>query len=490
MQSLYLQNRINELMSAFVTQVKGATSMGRTDINKVAESVLIPLFKEVYGYTNLKNLNDVEKTNYPAIDLGDETARVSIQITSTTDSEKIKDTLRGFIEYKLYEKYDKLIVYILTEKQKSYSGRGYQSIIQGKFAFDKNKNIIDYQDFLREIATLQVDGLRKILNILEANFGDGNTPLLIKDEPPKPEVACLNLLEIFFPEILYISDLAVNRAEVIQNSRNYGIKLNKSASTRNVARAALEQAGLAFGVDWVCHQGKIVTFRDLRDVDIPLVAIVDQGTTTQLGSQEFYEINENYENVFKSLLGHCLQQKLYHQQVLWQHKEKLFIFSEVGGSPIRKEEWYGKKKGTRTVYERVMKNNKPDEIFYCKHLAFRTRYRLFGQNWCLSIVPDWFFSFDGYKRSFYAKDKLDWLKKEENDKSVYNHLRFIAAFLKTEKLSDLFVTRHHYPFLSFGELITFDNAPPLNDDEWNPKDVKDDLLNSDNFEQIVLPLEL
>ena len=111
MHSLHLQNRINELMSAFVTQVRGATSMGRTDINKVAESVLIPLFKEVYGYTNLRNLNEVEKTNYPAIDLGDETARVAVQITSTTDIEKIKDTLRGFVEHKLYEKYDKLIVY-------------------------------------------------------------------------------------------------------------------------------------------------------------------------------------------------------------------------------------------------------------------------------------------------------------------------------------------------------------------------------------------
>lgn len=490
MHSLHLQNQINELMSAFVTQVKGATSMGRTDINKVAESVLIPVFKEIYGYTNLKNLNDVEKNNYPAIDLGDETARVAIQITSTTDSEKIKDTLRGFVEYKLYDRYDKLIIYILTEKQKSYSGRGYQSIIQGKFVFDKKKDIQDYQDILSRIATFQVDKLRRIFNILEANFGDGNTPLLVKDEQEKPETINLNMLGILFPEILYISDLAVNREKVIQNSVNSGIKLKKNASTRDVVRAALEQAGLAFGVDWVCHEGRIVTFHDLRDADKPLAAIVNRGTTTQLGSQEFYEIDENYEIVFKSLLWRCLQQKLYHQQVLWQHQEKLFIFSSVDGSPIRQEEWYGKKKGTRTVYERVMKNNDPDEILYCKHLAFRTRYRRFGQKWYLSIMPDWFYSFDGYKRSFYAKEKIDWLKREENDKSVDNHLRFIAAFLKTEKPSDLFVTRHHYPFLSFGELITFDNAPPLNDNEWNPKDVKNDSPNSDNFEQMVLPLEL
>ncbi len=99
--------------------------MTRTDINKVAETLLIPLFSEVYGYTHLQNLNYTEGSNYPGIDLGDETARVAFQITSTSNSEKIKKTLRKFVEYKLYEKYDSLIIYILTEKQQSYSGKGY-----------------------------------------------------------------------------------------------------------------------------------------------------------------------------------------------------------------------------------------------------------------------------------------------------------------------------------------------------------------------------
>jgi hypothetical protein len=304
------------------------------------------------------------------------------------------------------------------------------------------------------------------------------------------ETVHLNLLELFFPKELYISDLAIERENVINNSQNYDSKLKKNATTRDVVRAALKQAGVAFGVDWICHGGKIITFHDLRDDSLPLSTIIDDETTTLLDSQEFYKIDGSSENIFKSLLGRCLQQKLYHQQVYWQHKEKLFIFGEVEGSAIRKEEWYGKKKDERTVYERIMKNNKPNEILRCKHFAFRTKYRRLGQNWYLTIVPDWFFSFDGYKRSFYAKDNLDWLKRHENDKSVYNHLRFITAFLKTEKSSDLFVKRHHYPFLSFGELITFNNAPPLNDDEWNPKTPKNGSANVDDLEQMILPLEL
>lgn len=304
------------------------------------------------------------------------------------------------------------------------------------------------------------------------------------------ETVYLNLLELFFSEKLYISDLVIDRKDVINNSQDDDLKLKKNATTRDVARSALKQAGVGFGVDWICHGGKIITFHDLTDDTLPLSKIIDDETTTSLNSQEFYKIDNNSENIFKSLLGRCLQQKLYHQQVYWQHKEKLFIFGEVEGSAIRKEEWYGKKKDERTVYERVMKNNKPNEILHCKHFAFRTQYRRLGQGWYLTIVPDWFFSFDGYKRSFYAKDNLDWLKRHENDKSVYNHLRFISAFLKTEKPSDLFVKRHHYPFLSFGELITFDNAPPLNDDGWNPKTSKNSSANTDDLEQMELPLEL
>ncbi|MEQ9371652.1 MAG: SMEK domain-containing protein [Coleofasciculus chthonoplastes F3-SA18-01] len=146
--------------------------MTRTDINKVAETLLIPLFSEVYGYTNLQNLNDTEGSNYPGIDLGDERARVAFQITSTSNSEKIKKTLRKFVEYKLYEKYDRLIIYILTEKQQSYSGNGYEEIIQNKFAFDKDKNIWDYRDILKAVANLQVNQVRRIEAILEENFGE------------------------------------------------------------------------------------------------------------------------------------------------------------------------------------------------------------------------------------------------------------------------------------------------------------------------------
>ena len=194
----------------------------------------------------------------------------------------------------------------------------------------------------------------------------------------------------------------------------------------------------------------------------------------------FYSVDENHERVFKTLLGRCLQQKLYRQRVLWQYEDKLFIFADWNGEARRTEQWRSERKNERVVYERVMKDNKPDEILRCKHLAFRTQYKRFGSKWYLLIKPEWFFSYDGYYRSFYGSKNIDWLKRHENNSQVFNHLRFIAHFLTYDKPLDLFVKRHTYPFLSFGKLLSLDFALALDDNDWNPPDTKEE----DRSEQI------
>jgi hypothetical protein len=70
--------------------------MGQTDINRVMEDVLIPIFRELFNCPNLRNLNTAEHSNYPGIDLGDDTARIAFQVTASSDSEKVKETLRKF----------------------------------------------------------------------------------------------------------------------------------------------------------------------------------------------------------------------------------------------------------------------------------------------------------------------------------------------------------------------------------------------------------
>jgi hypothetical protein len=403
MRLLDSQNRIRELMAFFVTQVKLAGE--RIDINLVSETILIPLLAEVYGYEDLENLNDTEGENYPGIDLGDKAARVAIQVTATANSEKVKDTLRTFVKYRLYEQYDKLIIYILTEKQQSYSGRGYQEIAQGKFVFDKDTDILDANDVLRQVNGSQIDKVRRIEQFLEANFGDESVPWYQEPERLGAETVYLNLLELFFPEEVYVGDIDID--EVAKDSKGRRVRVSKHSSTRKKVQDALKQRGLGFGVDWVCHEETIVTFHDLTDSNNPLSRVVDAGTVTPIGSNEFYEVDENYARVFKHLLRRCMQQKLYHQGVSWQNTEKFYIFVDEDGESKRTEEWYDKRTNKRTVYECTMRSQEPDKIWYCKHLAFRTEFKRLSDQWYVLIKPEWFFSYDGYRRSFYNAEKVD-----------------------------------------------------------------------------------
>lgn len=476
MSLLRTQQRINELMATFVAQAKSAAATGKTDINKVSETLLIPLFGAVYGYTHLKNLNTTEAINYPGIDLGEDVARVAFQITATADSEKVKDTLRKFVSYKLYEKYNRLIIYIITEKQKSYAGSGFDEIINGTFTFDKDTDIRDYRDLLVTIDSFQLDKARKVENILEANFGQRRVPLFGQEFEPNIEKVFLNLLEVTFPDVLYTADVQLDMGEDEADNRQHYHRRGRKRpggfqSKRDKIRSALEQMGLRFAADWEYHDGKIITFHDLDDESLPLRKVIDEGTIEPLSSKEYYSVDDNYEGAFKSLLRRCLQQKLYRRNVIWQHEEGLFIFSEVNDNPIRKEGW-DRNPGGREVYVRTMKNNKPDEIFSCKHLAFQVQFRRIGNKWYVAITPDWFFSYDKYHKSFYSADKIKWLKRKENNSHVALQAQFIAYFLRHDPASDMFEERQPYPFLGFGEFVTFDDAPYLDDSAWRPD--KDD----------------
>ena len=178
MNLLQVRNRINELMARWVAELKGAASMSQTDPNIASEYILIPLLREVYDWPDLRNLN-TESANYPGIDLADDNARVAIQVTSKRTLEKVKHTLSEFAndDFKLYERYDRLIIYILVEKQGSYSDTTFGKIIGGRFTFDKKRDILDYRDLLRVIQDFELDRAKRVLDILEAHFGDDDQPL-------------------------------------------------------------------------------------------------------------------------------------------------------------------------------------------------------------------------------------------------------------------------------------------------------------------------
>lgn len=477
-----VENRIRELLARFASEAKLSSAMGRYDPHRISEDLLVPLFRAVFGYKNLRNLNQ-EGQNFPGVDLADDEAGVAIQVSASPGSDKIKHTLQQFVKHELYQSYNQLKVYVLTEKQRSYSGSQYQEIVGGRFSFDKDEDIWDFTTVGARLTGLDDRQLLQVLQVLESYYSESPLVFGMGERTPEEKV-WLNLLELSFPDTLYLADIDVDRDAVIEASHNYRIRLNKRSNNRRLVRAALEQLGLKFAVDWVDYEGKIFTFHDLDDDTLPLNKVIDKGTLTAISPDEFYDVDENQERVFKSLLQRCLQQKLYHLQVQWQSQEELYFLCKTTRR-LRYASNDGRAISILGVKcSSVFRKKEPDKTYYYKHLAFRTAFQRIGNSWYLQITPDWFFSHDGYHRSFYHEDNVSWVKRKENNSEVFNQLRFIVDFLKTNRQLSLLTERtsESYPFLFFGDLPDFSSPALIDDKVWKKKEEDDQ--RSDNQQKL------
>lgn len=84
MDVLAVQAKIRELLDTFSRRVERENISDRYDINRLAENVMLPILRLLYGYQDLRNLNYTDARNYPGVDLADDTAKIAFQITSTS----------------------------------------------------------------------------------------------------------------------------------------------------------------------------------------------------------------------------------------------------------------------------------------------------------------------------------------------------------------------------------------------------------------------
>lgn len=462
-------SRINELLSRFVAEVKIANENNLYDLNIHAENVIIPLLNRLYGLV-LENANKKRK-NYPSVDLVDEINKVAFQVTSTANNEKIKHTLVEFNKHKLYEKFDFLYLYILTEKQKSYSGKGFDEIIEERFSFNKDKNIIDYSDVIKKIEEiLNLSVLIGIQELLESEFSEAKIAerrhLLEhpKEEDIEVEYIFPNLLEIEIPEKIYVAEIGFDRREIIEQSRKTKRKLWWKSSQRKVASRVLNDSGNEYYHDWHLYENNLITFKNLFDSNEPLRCLIDEGTINGFDAKDYYEINDDYKRAFKSLLGYCLREKLSLKEVEWVHEEKLYRFKTNREVPRAKQvRWRKENQSKKTVISEIYSKSEGHIICF-KHLAFHYSIYDFDDTWYLSISPTWSFSSNGWKKSRFSKNYKSGIKRLEGNKSVYYYFRFWAYFLNYYDLFD-----QPYDFFKTKKAFSFPFSPIVEDNNWKSK---------------------
>lgn len=180
--------RISQLLSRLTEQVEILNDNGEFSINVHAENILIDILNTIYD-CNLENVNYKENKIYPAIDLRDYKNRIAIQITSTANMGKVKHTLSEHISNKLYEKFDKLHIFILTKKQTKYNQTTIDNLVNGIFSFTTD-SIIDKTDLYKELnAQNNFEKIKKVCELLEQQFADN------KNELDKWNIYCKGLYE-------------------------------------------------------------------------------------------------------------------------------------------------------------------------------------------------------------------------------------------------------------------------------------------------------
>ena len=280
-----------------------------------------------------------------------------------------------------------------------------------------------------------------------------------------------NLLNISFPSTVYIADLNLDRNEVIKNSWNTDKRLRKDASWYDVTVSAIHQKNIRFPHDWTCHGGKLITFHDLTDHNLPLADIIDIGTVTPLNCDEFYDQSEDALRVFKSLLRNCLKTKLYKMQIKWFKDEKLFAFMPVAKDAIgrwknREVTWERKHKATRTVVKCSYKKEEPTVLRNIWHLAFAANFYQFDNNWFMTVKPDWLVTYSDFKVSWFASKYITAQKQREKNIHVFNHLNFILWYLQPDDMENLFIEYADYKFLKIESFNTMHSYPIIPDEEW------------------------
>ena len=471
-----LIDKIVKYLGVFVQEVKSYNVINNYDVNIHAENSLIPILNAIYEI-DLVNAND-KKKNYPSVDLIDIKNKVCFQVTSTPTIKKVTDTLEKFLNHNLHQEFSTLYVYILTDKESSYSQSKIDQLISGQFAFDANTQIIDHTDILKKVnGIIALDRLEIIARLFEHEFSN------IQVETRKklfvdgylqnyPEPVFLNLMKVSFPSQLYIGEPNLDYNQVLADINSQRVKQGKGKIKKLIKEKAFSSTLRHNNVDardWIMREDKIISFRNIGEQEEPLSKFIDQGTIEAFSPEQYFEISDDHLRSFKDLLRRCLIAFCSTKEMECINDRKILRFKNYNEVPrSRSTRWVGKKESTKTVIFEIMskaKENQPSHIVCFRSMAFRPSFHQLSQQWFLSINPTWSFTNPGgYRASRFESSYMAGLKRMENNETVYYQFRFFSYYLS--HTAPLFTDQ--YPYLNLHSIDPAMFSPKIDDSKWLP----------------------
>ncbi len=461
---------ISDRLSELAVKLKARSRAGLNDGAKVAEAIVCRLFNELFKW-DLVNLNP-EQINCPAIDLGDSSNRIGVQVTIEDTSKKITQTTSKIAEHDLGGKCDQVIIFFVLPK-KPRLPKGFSKSVAGvKIEVWDIGDVVKRAQEIVELATLKraaeiVDEELAVpsdvtTKIASSNFEGGKQSDLSFDHS---KYGLSDAAEYLYPSFFKIEyPGTIQRANIItKKGVKFGEKLREHWKKLEKKKAP--------PVDFHIENGVIHTF-DLLDQPVwksllagRAIEQIDPIKSTSLSMSA----NLADRNVFTKILQRNLEQLCNNIGTLFElaySKElKCYLFQAQTGRPSGRIKLPAvSKEGTREVFKEILNTlpGKEGEVQHWKHQAFRHRFFTFGGDWYINIVPFWAFTCDGkLSRSKWHDTSSRNVKKPERNRAVLGHILFWAALLC--KSPDMFELPTSIRIIRPSKLEV---SPSVQDDAW------------------------
>jgi hypothetical protein len=156
--------KISKALSHLTFQVAQENFAGFFSKNRLLEDLLLPAFSLILAAPSLQNLNVLGQNN-AYLDLGDDETRVGIQVTTEHDAAKVTKTLQGVLDTKLYDKYDRIVVFMLRTVRPTFKTKTrnrWSTMCTAKFTFAPERDIIALPQLLSLIGARPYSEIMKI----------------------------------------------------------------------------------------------------------------------------------------------------------------------------------------------------------------------------------------------------------------------------------------------------------------------------------------
>ncbi len=147
-------NDISTSLATLALQVRAEALAGLGSRNKVAEHVLLPVLRRVYGAPGLANTNTLA-ANFPGIDLYDPSSGLGVQVTSESTAAKITETIETLVAGTL--PLTRLVIALtaeITPKFKAKTRAKWKAATQGRFEFEPEGDVLAFDRLLARIQML------------------------------------------------------------------------------------------------------------------------------------------------------------------------------------------------------------------------------------------------------------------------------------------------------------------------------------------------